>query len=103
MTFDVINCIKTCQREQLNKFLQLFGNKPIGTHTVLAESLSGTRKPQRNQQLFLGIVAKDGINLQNPPAIRKPQEPRYELTIEGETITQIRDHNLRNQEKRVAW
>ena len=29
-----------------------------------------------NQQLFLGIIAKDGVNLakllQNPPAIRKP-------------------------------
>ena len=24
MTFDVINCIKTCQREQVNKFLQHF-------------------------------------------------------------------------------
>ena len=32
-----------------------------------------------NQQLFLGIIAKDGVNLtkllQNLPAIRKPQEP----------------------------
>ena len=35
-----------------------------------------------NQQLFLGIIAQDGINLQNllglPPLIRKPQEPGYE-------------------------
>ena len=40
-----------------------------------------------NQQLFLGIIAKDGVNLnkllQNPPAVRKPQEPGYELPIEG--------------------
>ena len=40
-----------------------------------------------NQQLYLGIVAKDGINLQkllrDPPAVRKPQEPGYELPIEG--------------------
>ena len=60
-----------------------------------------------NQQLFLGIIAKDGMNLnkllRNPPAIRKPQEPGYELNIEGETDKQIRDRNLRNQEKRVAW
>ena len=41
--------------------------------------------------------------LQNPPAIRKPQEPGYELPIEGETDKQVRDRNLRNQEKRVAW
>ena len=60
-----------------------------------------------NQQLFLGIIAKDGVNLNkllhNPPTIRKPQEPGYELNIEGETDKQIRDRNLRNQEKRVAW
>ena len=60
-----------------------------------------------NQQLFLGIIAKDGMNLnkllRNPPAVRKPQEPGYELNIEGETHKQIRDRNLRNQEKRVAW
>ena len=60
-----------------------------------------------NQQLFLGIIAKDGMNLnkllRNPPAVRKPQEPGYELNIEGETDKQIRDRNLRNQEKRVAW
>ena len=59
-----------------------------------------------NQQLFLGIIAKDGVNLtkllQNPPAVLKPQEPGYELSIEGETDKQIRDRNLRNQKKRVA-
>ena len=42
-----------------------------------------------NQQLFLGIIAKDGINLQNllgqQPAVRKPQEPGYELPKKGET------------------
>ena len=37
------------------------------------------------------------------PAIRKPQEPGYELPIEGETDKKIRDCNLRNQKKRVAW
>ena len=45
-----------------------------------------------NQQLFLGIIAKDSVNLsellQNSPAIRKPQEPGYELPIEGETDKQ---------------
>ena len=60
-----------------------------------------------NQQLFLGVIAKDGINLQkllqNPPPVPKPQEPEYELPIEGETKTQVRDRNLRNQEKRVIW
>ena len=60
-----------------------------------------------NQQLFLGIDAKDGVNmtklLQIPPAIRKPQDSGYELPIEGETDKQIRERNLRNQEKRVAW
>ena len=60
-----------------------------------------------NQQLFLGIIAKDGMNLnkllRNPPAVRKPQEPGYELNIDGETDKQIRDRNLRNQEKRVAF
>ena len=60
-----------------------------------------------NQQLFLGIIAKDGMNLNkllnNPPAVRKPQEPGYELPIDGETDKQIRDRNLRNQEKRVTW
>ena len=60
-----------------------------------------------NQQLFLVIIAKDGVNLNkllnNPPTIRKPQEPGYELPIDGETDKQIRDRNLRNQEKRVAW
>ena len=60
-----------------------------------------------NQQLFLGIIAKDGIDLskllRNPPAIRRPQEPGYELPIEGETNIQIRDRNLRNQEKKVTW
>ena len=35
--------------------------------------------------------------------MRKPQEPGYELLIEGETDKQIRDRNLRNQEKPVAW
>ena len=37
---------------------------------------------KRNQQLFIGIIAKDGIDisklLQNPPAIRRPQELGYE-------------------------
>ena len=60
-----------------------------------------------NQQLFLGISAKDGVNLtkllQNPPDIRKPHEPGNELPIERETDKQIRDRNLGNQEKRVAW
>ena len=60
-----------------------------------------------NQQLFLGIIAKDGINLQkishDLPPIQKPQEPGNELPIEGETNTHIRDRNLRNQEKRVVW
>ena len=58
-----------------------------------------------NQQLFLGIVAKDGVNLKKLllPSIRKPQEPGYELPVEGETGKQMRDRNLRNQEKRVAW
>ena len=60
-----------------------------------------------NQQLFLGIIAKDGIDLskllRNPPAIRRPQEPGYELPIEGETNVQIRDRNLRNQEKKATW
>ena len=50
---------------------------------------------------------QDGINLQkllqNPPPTRKPQEQGYELPKEGETNTQIRDRNLRNQEKRVIW
>ena len=62
---------------------------------------------QWNQQPFLGIIAKDGVNLnkllQNPPAVRKPQEPGYELPIEGDTAKQIRDRNLRNHEKRVTW
>ena len=60
-----------------------------------------------NQQLYLGIVAKDGINLQkllrDPPAIRKPHEPGYELPIEGETQSQTRDRNIRNQEKKIQW
>ena len=62
-----------------------------------------------NQQLFLGIVAKDGVNLKKLlqqlllSSYTKPQEPGYELPIEGETGKQIRDRNLRNQEKRVAW
>ena len=60
-----------------------------------------------NQQLYLGIVAKDGINLQkllrDPPAVRKPQEPGYELPIEGETQAQTRDRNIRNQEKKIQW
>ena len=60
-----------------------------------------------NQQLFLGIIAKDGIDLskllRDPPAIRRPQEPGYELPIDGETNVQIRDRNLRNQEKKVTW
>ena len=48
-----------------------------------------------NQQLFLGM----NLNklLRNPPAVRKPQEPGYELNIEGEIDKQIRDRNLRNQ------
>ena len=41
--------------------------------------------------------------MQNPPLIRKPHEPGYELPIEGETDTQIRDRNLRNPIKRVKW
>ena len=60
-----------------------------------------------NQQLFLGIIPKDGIDLskllQNPPAVRRPQEPGYELPIVGETNVQIRDRNLHNQEKKVTW
>ena len=55
---------------------------------------------------MLGIIAKDGVNLtkllQNAPAIRKPREPGYKLPIEGETDEQIRDRNLRNQEKQVG-
>ena len=47
-----------------------------------------------NQQLFLGIIAKDGIDLakllRDPPAIRRPQEPGYELPIEGDSNVQIR-------------
>ena len=58
-----------------------------------------------NQQLYLGIVAKDGINLQkllqDPLTVRKPQEPGYELSIEGETQSQTRDRNIRNQEKKI--
>ena len=55
-----------------------------------------------NQQLYIGIVAKDGINLQKlirdpPPLFRKPQELGYELPIEGVT----RDRNIRNQEKKI--
>ena len=42
-----------------------------------------------NQQLYLGIVAKDGNKfqklLQDPPPVRKPQDPGYELWIEEET------------------
>ena len=60
-----------------------------------------------NQQLFLGIIAKDGIDLskllRDPPAIRRPQEPGYELPIDGETNVQIRERNLRNQEKKATW
>ena len=60
-----------------------------------------------NQQLYLGIVAKDGISLQkllrDPPAVRKPQEPGYELPIEGETQSQTRDRHIRNQKKRIQW
>ena len=60
-----------------------------------------------NQQLFLGIVAKDGINLQkllrDPPPIRKIQKLGYELRIEGETQSQVRVRGIRNQEKRVQW
>ena len=60
-----------------------------------------------NQLLFLGIIAKDGINLQkllqNLPSVRKPQELGYQLPIEEETNTQIRDRNLRNQERPVIW
>ena len=57
-----------------------------------------------NQQLFLGIIAKDGVNLnkllQNPPAAREPQEPGYELPIEGEeTDKQIRDRNHATKKK----
>ena len=68
---------------------------------------SPTEWEKWNQELYLGIVAKDGINLkkvkqkvkqklsQNPPTIRKPQEPGYELPIEGETQSQTRDWNMR--------
>ena len=60
-----------------------------------------------NLHLFLGIIAKDDIDLakliRDPPAIRRPQEPGYELPIEVETNVQIRDRNLRNQEKKVTW
>ena len=56
-----------------------------------------------NQQLYIGIVAKDGINLQkllrDPPLFRKPQELGYKLPIEGVT----RDRNIRNQEKKIQW
>ena len=37
------------------------------------------------------------------PSYTKPQEPGYELSIKGQTDKQIRDRNLRNQDKRVAW
>ena len=55
----------------------------------------------------MGIVAKDGINLQkllrDPPAVRKPQEPGYKLPIEGETQSQTWDRNIRKQEKKIQW
>ena len=83
--------------------------KPIGNHAVWqkASAEPPLECDKWNQQLFLGIIAKDWLNLtkllQNPPAIRKPQEPGYELSIEGESDEQVRDCNLSNQEKRVAW
>ena len=56
-----------------------------------------------NQQLILGIIAADGINLQklfqNPPPVRKTQEPGYELPIEGETNTQIRRSQSKKSRK----
>ena len=60
-----------------------------------------------NQQLYLGTVAKDELNLQkllrDPSTVRKPQEPGYEIPIEGETQSQTRDRNIRNQEKKIQW
>ena len=52
-----------------------------------------------NHQLFVGIIAKDCVNLSK--LLQNPH--RYELPIEGETDKQLGDRNLRNQEKRVAW
>ena len=60
-----------------------------------------------NQQLFLGFITKDGIDLskllQNPHAVRRPQEPGFELPVDGETNVQVRYRNLQNQEKKVTW
>ena len=66
------------------------------------------KNPQQNHlQFFPGIIAKDGIILQNlrGPHLtkRKSQEPGYELPINGETNVLVRDREPRNQENLVQW
>ena len=56
--------------------------------------IPGHHRQRRNR--FIEATTK-------PPAIRPPQEPGYELPIDDETNVQIRDCNLRNQEKKVTW
>ena len=51
------------------------------------------------------VFAKDGIevrNLRARPVLVEPAEPIYELEIFGETETQKKNRDVRNQEKRVG-
>ena len=55
----------------------------------------------------LAVFAKDGVEIQNifreKPPLTLPIEPILETEIHGETDAQLRNCEVRNQEKRVDW
>ena len=81
--------------------------KPSGYRAILAESLG--RNPNRVGEMEPTALSRNRRKRRNkpaktlidPPTIRKPQEPGYELPIEGENQSKTRDRNIRNQEKKI--
>ena len=58
--------------------------------------------------LEMALFAKDGIEIRNllraKPQLVEPSEPPvYEVKIAGETESQKKNRDMRNQEKRVGW
>ena len=55
----------------------------------------------------MAVFAKDGIEIRNLLRARttlvEPAEPVYEVEITGETDAQIKNREVRNQEKNVGW
>ena len=55
----------------------------------------------------MAVFAKDGIEIRNVlrarPTLVEPAEPEYELERQGETDSQRKNRQVRNQEKRIGW